>query len=110
MTPVSDPWAISNHDDAQAMTSYADAAERSHQQAADLDELAGVQVADDGLRLRLSGAERNEAVRRMHERVDLDLIAWRLYTTTRTVHRAAARLGLTQRHTNGRELVTTSAG
>ncbi|OBG72973.1 MULTISPECIES: hypothetical protein [unclassified Mycobacterium] len=101
MNAVIDPWAITEYDEAQAMTSYPDA---------DIDELAVVQVAHDGLRLRLRGAERDEAVRRMHGRVDLDIIAWRLYTTTRTVHRVAARLGLTERHSTRRQLVTTSAG
>ena len=45
---------------------------------AQVDELAVVQVADDGLRLPLRGAERDEAVRRMHGRIEPDLIAWRL--------------------------------
>jgi len=31
----------------------------------------------------------------MYGHVEPDLIAWRLYTTTRTVQRVAARLGLT---------------
>jgi hypothetical protein len=35
-------------------------------------------------------------VRRMHRRLDTDLIAWRLYITPRTVQRVVARLGLTQ--------------
>ncbi|ASL12331.1 hypothetical protein U8D42_27245 (plasmid) [Mycobacterium europaeum] len=110
MTAVIDPWAISEHDEAQSLTSYGDAGQGSHDQEAEIDELAVVQVAEDGLRLRLRGAERDEAVRRMHGRVELDLIAWRLYTTTRTVHRVAARLGLTDHHTTRRELATTAAG
>ena len=32
----------------------------------------------------------------MHGRIDAALIAWRLYTTSRTVQRVAARLGLTE--------------
>ncbi|GAB4962054.1 DUF7368 family protein [Mycobacterium avium] len=63
--------------------------------AAEIDELAVVQAAEDGLRLPLRGAERDEAVRRMYGRVEPDLIAWRLHTTARTVCRVAARLGLT---------------
>jgi hypothetical protein len=78
---------------------------------AQVDELAVVQVADDGLRLPLRGADRDEAVRRMNGRVEPDLIAWRLYTTTRTVQRVAARLGLTSssadRSARRAELVTT---
>ena len=109
MSAIIDPWAISERDEAQALPSYA-AGKKSHDQEAELDELAVVQVAADGLRLRLRGAERDEAVRRMHGRVELHLIAWRLYTTTRTVHRVAARLGLTEHHATRRELVTTSAG
>jgi len=37
---------------------------------AQVDELAVVQVADDGLRLPLRGADRDEAVRRMYGRVE----------------------------------------
>ena len=74
------------------------------------DDLAVLQVANDGLRLPLRGADRDEAVRRMHGRVDPELIAWRLHTTSRTVARVAARLGLTQstgaRKSVRRELVT----
>ncbi|BBZ38813.1 hypothetical protein [Mycobacterium conspicuum] len=115
MTPVIDPWAINDHDEAQALPSHGQVArpqrsrdrEPEHNNLSELDELAVVQVAHDGLRLRLRGAERDEAVRRMHGRVELDLIAWRLYTTTRTVHRIAARLGLN--NNTCRELVATSA-
>ena len=64
-------------------------------QPAEIDELAVVQVAIDGMRLHLKGRERDEAIRMMHRRIDADIIAWRLYTTTRTVQRIAARLGLT---------------
>lgn len=64
-------------------------------QHAEIDELAVVQVAIDGMRLHLKGRERDEAIRMMHRRIDADIIAWRLYTTTRTVQRVAARLGLT---------------
>lgn len=113
MTTVIDPWAITDHDEAQALPSPAGAGspdrEPKHNAVSDIDELAVVQVADDGLRLRLRGPERDEAIRRMHGRVDLDLIAWRLYTTTRTVHRVAARLGLTEHHSTRRELTTNSA-
>ena len=117
MTTVIDPWAITDHDEAQALPSHGEVAhpqrwhdrEPEHDKLSELDELAVVQVAHDGLRLRLRGAERDEAVRRMHGRVELDLIAWRLYTTTRTVHRVAARLGLTEQNNARRELVTTSA-
>ncbi|GAB4955591.1 MULTISPECIES: hypothetical protein [Mycobacterium avium complex (MAC)] len=110
MTTGIDPWAITGHDEAQAMTAYPDADQQSHQQESELDELAVVQVVDDGLRLPLRGADRDEAVRRMHGRIEVHLIAWRLHTTTRTVHRVAARLGLTEHHTLRRELVTTSTG
>ena len=116
MTTAIDPWAITDHDEAQALPSHGDIAhpqrshdwEPEHDKLSELDELAVVQVAHDGLRLRLRGAERDEAVRRMHGRVELDLIAWRLYTTTRTVHRVAARLGLTEHNNTRRELVTPS--
>jgi len=116
MTTVIDPWARSNHDEAQALPAYAaDDPARPHDRHAeddepsDVDELAVMQVADDGLRLPLRGAERDEAIRRMHGRVELDLIAWRLYTTTRTVHRVAARLRLNQRHTTRGEPLTLPA-
>ena len=112
MTTVIDSWASSNHDEAQALPAYAaDDPARPYDRTtedevpSDVDELAVIQVANDGLRLPLRGAERDEAVRRMHGRVELDLIAWRLYTTTRTVHRVAARLRLNQRHTTRGELV-----
>lgn len=114
-----DPWAISNHDEAQALPAHTEIA---HQQPCrdqkseldrvpEIDVLAVAQVAHDGLRLRLRGADRDEALRRMHGRVELDLIAWRLYTTTRTVQRVAARLGLTEHHASRnsrRELLTMS--
>lgn len=69
-----------------------------------LDELAITQVATDGMRLALHGPDRDEAVRRMHRRVQPELIAWRLHTTTRTVQRVTARLGLTEpeQHTSTR--------
>lgn len=63
---------------------------------ADVDDLSVIQVVDDGMRLRLKGRERDEAVRRMHRRIDTELIAWRLYVTPRTVQRVVARLGLPQ--------------
>jgi hypothetical protein len=118
MTTSTDPWAITEHDEAQALPSHSEVAhhqrshdrEPQHDSESDVDELAVVQVAHDGLRLPLRGAERDEAVRRMHGRVELDLIAWRLCTTTRTVHRVAARLGLTEHNAARnarRELVTT---
>jgi hypothetical protein len=114
MTAVIDPWAITDQDEAQALPSTAaDSAtphrEAEHNNVSDIDELAVVQVAHDGLRLPLRGAERDEAIRRMYDRVELDLIAWRLHTTTRTVHRVAARLGLTERRRTHRELATASA-
>lgn len=56
-----------------------------------IDELAVTQVAADGMRMHLEGADRDEAIRRMHGRVDTDLIAWRLHTTSRTVQRVMAR-------------------
>jgi hypothetical protein len=62
----------------------------------DVDDLSVIQVAHDGMRLRLKGPDRDEAVRRMHRRLDTDLIAWRLYITPRTVQRVVARLGLPQ--------------
>lgn len=62
----------------------------------DIDDLSVIQVVDDGMRLRLKGPERDEAVRRMHRRIDTDLIAWRLFITPRTVQRVVARLGLHQ--------------
>lgn len=60
----------------------------------EIDELSVTQVATDGMRMHLKGPDRDEAVRRMHLRVAPHIIAWRLYTTPRTVHRVAARLGL----------------
>ena len=105
MTTVTDPdpRAISDPDEAQALPPNGEPArhqgfydrEPEHDSMAQVDELAVVQVADDGLRLPLRGADRDEAVRRMYGRVEPDLIAWRLNTTTRTVQRVAARLGLT---------------
>lgn len=61
-----------------------------------LDHLSVTQVARDGMRLRLKGPERDEAVKRMYRRIDTDIIAWRLHTTARTVQRVATRLGLTR--------------
>lgn len=58
----------------------------------DIDDLSVIQVVRDGMRLRLKGRERDEAVRRMHRRIDTDIIAWRLFITPRTVQRVAARL------------------
>ena len=57
----------------------------------DIDELAVTQVAVDGMRMHLRGHDRDEAIRRMHGRIDAELIAWRLYITTRTVQRVIAR-------------------
>jgi hypothetical protein len=68
----------------------------------DIDHLAVIQVAHDGMRMHLKGRERQEAVRRMHLRVDADIIAWRLYTTPRTVQRVAAQLGLTEQQPHRR--------
>lgn len=61
-----------------------------------VDHLSVVQVAIDGMRLHPKGRDRDEAIRLVHRRVDADIIAWLLYTTSRTVQWAAARLGLTQ--------------
>ena len=105
MTAQLDHWATTDHDPA----SHTEAIQRLTLITAqplprtdpDIDELAVLQVAHDGLRLRLRGADRDEAVRRMHGRIDIDLIAWRLYTTSRTVHRVAARLGLTEQKPAG---------
>lgn len=57
----------------------------------EVDEIAVAFVAEDGIRMRLRGVDRDAAIRRMHGRVATDIIAWRLYTTTRTVHRVTAR-------------------
>ena len=113
-----DPWATTEPDEAQAASSHTAAAHyphrderhREHDNMPNFDELAVLQVANDGLRLPLRGTDRDEAVRRMHGRVDSELIAWRLHTASRTVARVAARLGLTQstgaRKNVRRELVT----
>jgi hypothetical protein len=47
----------------------------------DIDELAVTMIAVDGMRIRLRGRDRDEAIRRMHGRIDTELIAWRLYIT-----------------------------
>lgn len=60
--------------------------------APEIDELAITQVAVDGMRMHLRGRNRDEAIQRMHGRIDVDIIAWRLYTTTRTVQRVMARI------------------
>ena len=99
MTAQLDQWAISDHDptsQAEALQQLALIATQQPPPVDDIDELAVLQVAHDGLRLRLRGADRDEAVRRMYGRVEADLIAWRLFTTARTVFRVAARLGLTE--------------
>jgi hypothetical protein len=62
-----------------------------HPDLDDIDELAVTMVAVDGMRMHLRGRDRDEAIRRMHGRIDTELIAWRLYITTRTVHRVMAR-------------------
>ncbi|GAB4999692.1 hypothetical protein MAHJHV65_46690 [Mycobacterium avium subsp. hominissuis] len=59
--------------------------------APEIDELAVTQVAVDGMRMHLRGRDRDEAIRRMNGRIGIDIIAWRLYTTTRTVQRVMAR-------------------
>lgn len=51
----------------------------------EIDWVTVLQVANDGARLALHGPERREAVRRMIGRVDVDLMAWRLRTTTAAV-------------------------
>ncbi|ORA14861.1 hypothetical protein [Mycobacterium arosiense] len=99
MTAQLDQWAISDHDptsQAEALQQLALMATQSPPPVDDIDELAVLQVAHDGLRLRLRGADRDEAVRRMYGRVEADLLAWRLFTTARTIFRVAARLGLTE--------------
>jgi hypothetical protein len=100
MTAQLDQWAITDHDptsQAEALQQLALIATQPPPVAGhDVDELAVLQVANDGLRLRLRGADRDEAVRRMYGRIEADLIAWRLFTTARTVFRVAARLGLTE--------------
>lgn len=58
----------------------------------EIDEIAVAFVAEDGIRMRLRGRDRDEAIRRMHGRVETELIAWRLHITTRTVHRVLARI------------------
>lgn len=63
---------------------------------AEFDELSVIQVAIDGMRLRLKGRERDEAIRMMHRRIEVDIIAWRLFTTVRTVQRVLARLSANQ--------------
>jgi hypothetical protein len=100
MTAQLDQWAITDHDptsQAEARQQLVMIATQPPPPAGDIDELAVLQVAHDGLRLRLRGADRDEAVRRMYGRVESELIAWRLFTTARTVFRVAARLGLTDR-------------
>jgi hypothetical protein len=62
----------------------------------EIDDLSVIQVVHDGMRLHLKARERDEAIKRMHRRLDPAIIAWRLYITPRTVQRVAARLGLTQ--------------
>lgn len=62
------------------------AAPRSHRRTqTEIDWVTVLQVANDGARLALRGIERREAVRRMIGRVDVDLMAWRLRTTTAAV-------------------------
>ncbi|QSN49687.1 hypothetical protein [Mycobacteroides abscessus] len=51
----------------------------------EIDWVTVLQVANDGACLALRGIERREAVRRMIGRVDVDLMAWRLRTTTAAV-------------------------
>lgn len=62
----------------------------------EVDELSVIQVAIDGMRLRLKRRERDEAIRMMQRRVDVDIIAWRLFTTHRTLQRVMARLSASQ--------------
>ena len=99
MTAQLDHWATTDHDPTSHLEAirHLTISDTRPTLAAtpDIDELAILQVAHDGQRMRLRGADRDEAIRRMHGRLDIDLIAWRLYTTSRTVHRVAARLGLT---------------
>lgn len=53
-----------------------------------IDELAVAQVAHDGHRMALRGADLEAAVQAMrHHRVPVDLMAWRLHLTPRTVER-----------------------
>jgi hypothetical protein len=41
----------------------------------DIDHLSVTQVACDGIRLHLKGFERDEAIRRMHRRIDAEIMA-----------------------------------
>jgi hypothetical protein len=99
MTAQLDHWATTDHDPTSHLEAIRQLALSDTRPTpiatADIDELAVLQVAHEGQRMRLLGADRDEAIRRMHGRIDIDLIAWRLHTTSRTVHRVAARLGLT---------------
>lgn len=58
----------------------------------DVDWIAVLQVARDGARLPLRGADRREAIRQMAGRIDADLIAWRLLMPRRAVDEAMSQL------------------
>ena len=48
----------------------------------DIDHLSVIKVVHDGMRLRLKGPERDEAIRRMHRRVGIDIRAPALLIST----------------------------
>lgn len=58
----------------------------------DVDWIAVLQVADDGMRLSLRAGDRREAIRRMAGRIDADLIAWRLCMPRSSVDVALSQL------------------
>ncbi|MGL5442041.1 MAG: hypothetical protein ACRDDJ_06205, partial [[Mycobacterium] stephanolepidis] len=60
-----------------------------------VDWLAIDQVTQAGHRLPLREPERSEVVRRLYGRIDDELLAHRLYISSRTLTRLAVRLGLT---------------
>ena len=60
-------------------------ARRAPVDISETDWTAVLQVAVDGARMPLVDCERHEALRRMVGRVDIDLIAWRLYVAPEVV-------------------------
>ena len=82
MTAQLDHWATTDHDPTSHLEAirHLTISDTRPTSAAtpDIDELAILQVAYDGQRMRLRGADRDDAIRRMHGRLDIDLIAWRL--------------------------------
>lgn len=59
-----------------------------------VDWVAVEQVAYDGMRMPLRGPDLEAAVTAMHGKTSIDIMAWRLRCTTRSVERARKRLGL----------------